>query len=55
MKVWGARSARGREGDLRRYYELAIEGIAESGIAVEVSTAGLRKRAQRAVSGAGVS
>jgi histidinol-phosphatase (PHP family) len=32
-------------GDLRRYYELAIEGIAESGIAVEVSTAGLRKRA----------
>jgi histidinol-phosphatase (PHP family) len=32
------------EGDLRRYYELAIEGIAESGIAVEVSTAGLRKR-----------
>jgi histidinol-phosphatase (PHP family) len=31
------------EGDLRRYYELAIEGIAESGIAVEVSTAGLRK------------
>jgi histidinol-phosphatase (PHP family) len=31
------------EGDLRRYYELALEGIAESGIAVEVSTAGLRK------------
>ena len=43
VKVWG----RGRplpEGDLRRYYELAMEGIAESGIAVEVSTAGLRKR-----------
>ena len=34
------------EGDLRRYYELAMEGIAESGIAMEVSTAGLRKRAQ---------
>jgi histidinol-phosphatase (PHP family) len=34
------------EGDLRRYYELAIEGIAESGIAVEVSTAGLRKPAR---------
>jgi histidinol-phosphatase (PHP family) len=34
------------EGDLRRYYELAIDGIAESGIAVEVSTAGLRKRAR---------
>ncbi len=33
------------EGDLRRYYELAIEGIAESGVAVEVSTAGLRKPA----------
>jgi histidinol-phosphatase (PHP family) len=31
------------EGDLRRYYEIAIEGIAESGIAVELSTAGLRK------------
>jgi histidinol-phosphatase (PHP family) len=34
------------EGDLRRYYELAIDGIAESGVAIEVSTAGLRKRAQ---------
>jgi histidinol-phosphatase (PHP family) len=32
-------------GDLRRYYELALDGIAESGIAVEVSTAGLRKPA----------
>jgi histidinol-phosphatase (PHP family) len=32
-------------GDPRRYYEHAIEGIAESGIAVEVSTAGLRKPA----------
>jgi histidinol-phosphatase (PHP family) len=31
---------------LRRYYELAIDGIAESGVAIEVSTAGLRKRAQ---------
>ena len=30
-------------GDLRRYYELALDGIAESLIAVEVSTAGLRK------------
>jgi histidinol-phosphatase (PHP family) len=34
------------EGDLRRYYELALDGIAESGIAVEVSTAGLRKPTQ---------
>jgi histidinol-phosphatase (PHP family) len=42
VKVWG----RGRprpEGDLRRFYELAMEGIAQSGIAVEVSSAGLRK------------
>ena len=30
-------------GDPRRYYDIAMEGIAESGIAVEVSTAGLRK------------
>ncbi len=45
VKVWG-RERPLPEGDLRRYYELAIEGIAESGIAVEVSTAGLRKRAQ---------
>jgi histidinol-phosphatase (PHP family) len=45
VKVWGADRPR-PEGDLRRYYELAIEGIAESGIAVEVSTAGLRKRAR---------
>ncbi|MGA2166477.1 MAG: histidinol-phosphatase [Solirubrobacteraceae bacterium] len=44
VKVWGADRPR-PEGDLRRYYELAIEGIAEGGIAVEVSTAGLRKRA----------
>ncbi|MFI5004158.1 MAG: histidinol-phosphatase [Solirubrobacterales bacterium] len=44
VKVWGSRRPQ-PEGDLRRYYELAIEGIAESGIAVEVSTAGLRKRA----------
>jgi histidinol-phosphatase (PHP family) len=42
VKVWG----RGRprpEGDLRRFYEPAIEGVAQSGIAVEVSSAGLRK------------
>jgi histidinol-phosphatase (PHP family) len=51
VKVWGpahpTRPARLLpEGDLRRYYELAMDGIAEAGIAVEVSTAGLRKRAQ---------
>lgn len=42
VKVWGS----GRplpERDLRFFYEPAIEAIAESGIAVEVSTAGLRK------------
>ncbi len=37
------RPQRTPDGDLRRYYEPAVEGIAESGIAVEVSTAGLRK------------
>jgi histidinol-phosphatase (PHP family) len=42
IKVWGPDRPR-PEGDLRRYYEPAIEAIAESGIAVEVSTAGLRK------------
>jgi histidinol-phosphatase (PHP family) len=42
VKMWGgARPAPG--GDPRRYYEPALEAIAESGIAVEVSTAGLRK------------
>lgn len=42
VKVWGS-SRPAPEGDLRRFYELAIDGIAESGIAVELSTAGLRK------------
>lgn len=42
VKVWG-RGAPAPDGDLRRFYELAIEGIAESGVAIEVSTAGLRK------------
>lgn len=44
VKVWG-RDRPVPDGDLRRYYELAMDGIAESGVAVEVSTAGLRKRA----------
>jgi histidinol-phosphatase (PHP family) len=43
VKVWGGERPL-PEGDLRRYYELAVDGIADSGIAVEVSTAGLRKR-----------
>ena len=42
VKVWGRERPR-PEGDLRRFYELAIDGIAESGVAIEVSTAGLRK------------
>ena len=42
VKIWGdQRPAPPR--DPRFYYEPAIEAIAESGIAVEVSTAGLRK------------
>ncbi|ERR1022692_885743 len=45
VKVWG-RDRPLPEGDLRRYYEPAVEAIAESNVAVEVSTAGLRKRAQ---------
>jgi histidinol-phosphatase (PHP family) len=45
VKVWGrARPDRPMpEGDLRRYYEPAVEAIAESDVAIEVSTAGLRK------------
>jgi histidinol-phosphatase (PHP family) len=42
VKVWGG----GRplpEGDLRRFYEPAVEAIVAGGSAVELSTAGLRK------------
>jgi histidinol-phosphatase (PHP family) len=42
VKVWGQERPR-PEGDLRRFYDRAMEGIAESGVAIEVSTAGLRK------------
>jgi histidinol-phosphatase (PHP family) len=42
VKVWGS-GAPSPGGDLRRFYELAMDGIAESDVAVEVSTAGLRK------------
>ena len=42
VKVWGGQRSR-PEGDPRRYYELAMGGIAESDVAIEVSTAGLRK------------
>ena len=40
VKVWGDRTP---EGDLRRFYDRAMDGIAESDVAIEVSTAGLRK------------
>jgi histidinol-phosphatase (PHP family) len=33
-------------GDLRRYYEPAVEAFADAGVAVEMSTAGLRKAAE---------
>ncbi|MCW3000187.1 MAG: histidinol-phosphatase [Solirubrobacterales bacterium] len=42
VKHWG-RTRPFPEDDLRHYYELAMDGIAASGIAIEVSTAGLRK------------
>ncbi len=42
VKMWGGRRPR-PEGDPRRFYERAMDGIAESGIAIELSTAGLRK------------
>ena len=46
VKYWGTGSGpRVPAGDLRRFYEPAVAGIAGSGAAVEVSTAGLRKPA----------
>ena len=42
VKVWGERRPR-PEGDLRRFYEPAVEAMAEAGVAVEVSSAGWRK------------
>jgi histidinol-phosphatase (PHP family) len=42
VKVWGDRRPTPRR-DPRFYYEPTVEAIAETGIAVEVSTAGLRK------------
>jgi histidinol-phosphatase (PHP family) len=45
VKIWGNADGGRRTpaGDLRRYYEPAIEAVADTGIAVELSTAGLRK------------
>ena len=42
VKVWGGGAPR-PEGDLRRFYDIAMDGIADSDVAIEVSTAGLRK------------
>ncbi len=42
VKIWGD-PRQVPTGDLRRYYEPALAAIAESGVAVEVSTAGIRK------------
>jgi histidinol-phosphatase (PHP family) len=44
VKYWND-ARRTPAGDLRRFYEPAVEGIYDGGIAVEVSTAGLRKPA----------
>ena len=44
VKFWGD-PGRVPGGDLRRYYEPAVEAFADSGVAVELSTAGLRKPA----------
>ncbi len=42
IKVWG-RAGRLPSRDPRHFYEPAVEAIAESGVSVEVSTAGIRK------------
>ncbi|HEY2637703.1 MAG TPA: histidinol-phosphatase [Solirubrobacteraceae bacterium] len=42
VKVWGGERP-WPEGDLRRFYEPLAEAVADTGVAVEVSTAGLRK------------
>ncbi|HKE78185.1 MAG TPA: histidinol-phosphatase [Solirubrobacteraceae bacterium] len=43
VKYWGPAQRPWPDRDLRYFYEIAMEGIAESGIAIEVSTAGLHK------------
>jgi histidinol-phosphatase (PHP family) len=45
VKVWGPERPRPRR-DPRFHYELALDGIAEADVAIEVSTAGLRKAAR---------
>src|SRR6185437_723338 len=44
VKIWGpAHPGRIPERDLRFFYEPAVEAFADAGVAVEISTAGLRK------------
>ena len=45
VKYWGPAQRPLPTGDLRRYYEPAVEAFADADVAVEVSTAGLRKPA----------
>lgn len=52
VKVWGA-GRPGPERDPRAYWEPAVEAIATAGVAVEVSTAGLRKPAREIYPAAG--
>jgi histidinol-phosphatase (PHP family) len=42
VKIWGARRPL-PDTDLRRYYEPVVEAMLDAGVAMEVSTAGLRK------------
>jgi histidinol-phosphatase (PHP family) len=42
VKIWGS-AAPVPDGDLRYYYEPAVEAFADAGVAVELSTAGWRK------------
>ncbi|MBI5310040.1 MAG: histidinol-phosphatase HisJ family protein [Actinobacteria bacterium] len=42
VKYWGARRPL-PDGDLRRFYEPAVQAFVDAGVAVEISTAGLRK------------
>jgi histidinol-phosphatase (PHP family) len=42
VKMWGQGTPL-PDGDLRRFYERAMDGISDSDVAIEVSTAGLRK------------
>ena len=52
VKVWGAARPQ-PERDPRHYYEPAVEAMLETGVAMEVSTAGLRKPVGRDLPGAG--